>query len=640
VHALDLAGERVARAFARRVAAEVCSVNIKTPRGSAMGGHAVMFRSSALLPLLLALVACGGGDSPSAPTTPTPPPTPTVVSVTVTAPATLTVGGTATATATVQVTNGASTAVTWSSSNEVVASVSSAGLITALSPGAVTIRATSATTPTISGSASITVSPIPVAVTLARTAASDSLYAGTVAGRPDSVSLAISGTGAASLAWTVSKAKAWTTLGTTAGTGTGVVRWGRTAAGLSPGVYVDTITITGAGLATPARLVDTLLVRPSLYADMPMTGIPVAALAGFDQRIPAVMRQFGIPGATLAVVKDGRLVLARGYGWADSVARRQVQLEDRFRIASVSKPVTAVATMRLVEQGRLSLDAPAFALLPDLPAPAGTSPDPRLASVTVRDLLQHSGGWNSGVSGDPQFQNIQIAAALGITGPASASDIIRYMRGRPLDFTPGTGYAYSNFGYNVLGRIIERVSGQPYEAYVRSVLAPAGITRMVLGRSRPGDRMADEPVYYDRFSTTSVFPGGGPVRSPDGGFSVEAFDAHGGWIASAVDLARFTTTSLDAMLARPALGTWTGAAAFYALGLLHRPSPGNWWHDGSMAGTQAWLARYNGGAIVALIFNARDVTGAGFSQQVDPQVGSALTSVMAWPTNNLFPLFR
>jgi N-acyl-D-amino-acid deacylase len=228
------------------------------------------------------------------------------------------------------------------------------------------------------------------------------------------------------------------------------------------------------------------------------------------------------------------------------------------------------------------------------------------------------------------------------------------MRGRPLDFAPGTSYAYSNFGYNVLGRIIERVSGQTYEAYVRSVLAPAGITRMALGRSRPGDRMADEPVYYDRSSTTSVFPGGGTVRFPDGGFSVESFDAHGGWIASAVDLARFmsaidrdpqrpdllTTTSLDAMLARPALGTWTGAAAFYALGMFHRPSPGNWWHDGSMAGTQTWLARYNGGAIVALIFNARDVTGAGFSQQVDPQVGSALNSVMTWPTNNLFPLFR
>ena len=620
-----------------------------------MRRHAVSSTSSTLLlPLFALLAACGGGDSPSAPTTPTPAPTPTVVSVTVTAPATLSVGGTATATAAVQVTNGASTAVTWSSSNETVATISSAGLITALSPGAVTIRATSTANPTIAGTASLTVSPVPIAVTLARTAASDSLYTGTVAGRPDSVALAISGTGAASFAWTVSKAKAWTTLGTTAGTGNGVVRWGRNAAGLAPGVYVDTITISGTGLATPARLIDTLLVRPSLYADMPMTGIPVAAFASFDQRIPALMRQFGIPGATLAVVRDSRLVLARGYGWADSVARRQVQLEDRFRIASVSKPVTAVATMRLVEQGRLSLDAPAFALLPDLPAPAGTTPDPRLASITVRDLLQHSGGWNSSVSGDPQFQNIQIATALGITGPASASDIIRYMRGRPLDFAPGTNYAYSNFGYNVLGRIVERVSGQTYEAYVRSVLAPAGITRMVLGRSRPSDRMADEPVYYDRNSGTSVFPGGGTVRFPDGAFSVEAFDAHGGWIASSVDMARFmsaidrdpqrpdllTASSLDAMLARPALSTWTTATAFYSLGIFHRPSPGNWWHDGSMAGTQAWLVRYSGGVTIALLFNARDVTGAGFGQQVDPTVSAALNSVTAWPTNNLFSLFR
>jgi M6 family metalloprotease-like protein len=143
-----------------------------------MRRHAVASTTSALLlPLFAFLAACGGGDSPSAPPTPTPAPTPTVVSVTVTAPATLTVGGTATATAAVQVTNGASTAVTWSSSNDAVATVSSAGLITALAPGAVTIRATSTATPSISGTASLTVQPRPVAaVTLAP--AADTLLVG------------------------------------------------------------------------------------------------------------------------------------------------------------------------------------------------------------------------------------------------------------------------------------------------------------------------------------------------------------------------------------------------------------------------------------------------------------------------------
>jgi M6 family metalloprotease-like protein len=142
-----------------------------------MRRHAVASTTSALLLPLFAFLACGGGDSPSTPTTPTPAPTPTVVSVTVTAPATLTVGGTATATAAVQVANGASTAVTWSSSNDAVATVSSAGLITALAPGAVTIRATSTANPTISGTASLTVQPRPVAaVTLAP--AADTLLVG------------------------------------------------------------------------------------------------------------------------------------------------------------------------------------------------------------------------------------------------------------------------------------------------------------------------------------------------------------------------------------------------------------------------------------------------------------------------------
>src|SRR5262249_30274495 len=157
----------------------------------------------------------------------------------------------------------------------------------------------------------------------------------------------------------------------------------------------------------------------------------------------------------------------RGYGQADVENGIAVQPDSTFRIASLSKFITATAVLTLVEQGKLDLDARAFALIPQLTPLPGAVMDPRLPTITVRQLLQHTGGWDSSLSGDPMFNSTAIALAAGTAPPASAETVVRYMLGRPLDFAPGTRYAYSNFGYNVLGRIIERVSGQSYAAFVQ-----------------------------------------------------------------------------------------------------------------------------------------------------------------------------
>src|SRR4029078_7729492 len=95
----------------------------------------------------------------------------------------------------------------------------------------------------------------------------------------------------------------------------------------------------------------------------------------------------------------------------------------------------------------------------------------------------------------------QIAAPPGTPAPASAEAIVRFMMGKPLDFTPGSRFAYSNFGYDVLGRIIESVSGKSYEEFVKeNILAPAGVTRMQLGRTLYANRLPDEVRYYDLFN--------------------------------------------------------------------------------------------------------------------------------------------
>jgi CubicO group peptidase (beta-lactamase class C family) len=197
---------------------------------------------------------------------------------------------------------------------------------------------------------------------------------------------------------------------------------------------------------------------------VPVTGHAVPALAAFDRAVAELMAAWGVPGAQLAVAKDGRLVLDRGYGFGDVEAGEPVQPGSRFRIASVSKALTAVAVLTLVDAGKLALEDRAFPLLA-LEPPANATVDPRLAAVTVGDLLVHAGGWDSAASGDPQSLpwSRTAAATVGAPDPPDGPAIVRFMLGWGLDFDPGAKSVYSNFGFNVLGRVIEQVAGEGYE---------------------------------------------------------------------------------------------------------------------------------------------------------------------------------
>src|SRR5437016_4528660 len=114
----------------------------------------------------------------------------------------------------------------------------------------------------------------------------------------------------------------------------------------------------------------------------------------YDRAIPALMEKWGVPGGAVAIAKDGRLAFTKGYGVSDSEAAQPAQPDQLWRIASNSKPITAVAILQLVEEGRLDLDAQVFDLLRDLAPPEGVNVDPRIAQVTVHQLLWHVGGWD------------------------------------------------------------------------------------------------------------------------------------------------------------------------------------------------------------------------------------------------------
>ena len=131
---------------------------------------------------------------------------------------------------------------------------------------------------------------------------------------------------------------------------------------------------------------------------------PTAPFRAYDEEINGVLARYDVPGATVAVTKDERLVLLRAYGEAHREQGRIMERRHRMRIASLSKPITAVAILVLVERGQLGLQDAAFDFLDDVSPPAGQESDPRLGEITIQHLLVHAGGWSRSTSGDPMFK--------------------------------------------------------------------------------------------------------------------------------------------------------------------------------------------------------------------------------------------
>jgi CubicO group peptidase (beta-lactamase class C family) len=382
-----------------------------------------------------------------------------------------------------------------------------------------------------------------------------------------------------------------------------------------------------------------------------------AELAAFDELMTGFVKRQHVPGAALAVTKDGRLVYARGFGWADRERQQAVAPSALFRIASISKPITAAAVMQLVESKTIALDAKVWDLL-KLDEPS----DARWKQVTILNLLQHTGGWDRDVSFDPMFRCRRIAQALNVSLPIETKHIVRYMLTQSLDFEPGSKYIYSNFGYCLLGRVIEQVAGVSYEQHVqRTVLASLGIHRMKLGNTPAAQRAAHEVMYYDEPDRTRPAVVGKIdelVPTPYGAWSIEVMDAHGGWLASAVDLVRFASAfddpqrcpilrpeTIATMFARPNGSAGYRAddrprTAYYACGWNVRAvarGRRNTWHDGSLDGTSTLLVRRHDRTNWAVLFNSRNGSnGKSLSGQIDGLVHEAANKVSNWPEVDLF----
>src|ERR1043166_4656516 len=324
----------------------------------------------------------------------------------------------------------------------------------------------------------------------------------------------------------------------------------------------------------------------------------------------AFCKDFNIPGLSVAIARAGRLAYAEGFGAADKgVAVRPSHL---FRIASVSKPITSVAIFTLIEQGKLKLEDRVFGTNGILGTAYGRRPyRPYIEDITVEHLLTHTaGGWQND-GNDPMFKNPQM----------NHQQLISWtIDNQPLANPPGTKHAYSNFGYCVLGRVIEKVTRQPYANYVgQAVLGRCGITDMRIAGNTKAQRLPNEVAY---------FPDGNPY-----GMNVTRMDSHGGWIASASDLAQLALhvdgfSAERDVLKLETIRTMTAPSAAnrgYAKGWAI--SGRNWWHNGSLPGTTSIMVRTGSGFCWAALANARHGNSGG---ALDKLVWTMARAVKAW----------
>ncbi|QTE41981.1 serine hydrolase domain-containing protein [Mucilaginibacter rubeus] len=372
------------------------------------------------------------------------------------------------------------------------------------------------------------------------------------------------------------------------------------------GTGTGTGTGTGGGTGT---IVDTL--TPSKVA--------VAAL---DDEVNTFMTTYDVPAVSVAITKGEKLVYLKAYGVSNKSKGTKAVISDRYRLASCSKQFTAVAIMKLLEQGKIKLSDKVFGDGAILGKTYGTKAyGLHITDITVDQLLHHtSGGWGNETD-DPMFSNPTMTTAQLITWT---------LDNRPLDHVPGTNYDYSNFGYCILGRVIEKITGQAYAEAVKTlVLTPIGITDMTIGGNTLADKQAKEVTYYGQ-------SGEDPYA-----YNITRMDAHGGWVATAADLARFLVY-IDKFPVRPDILTsaslttmYTGSTANAGYGCGWAIAGDSYFHQGSLPGTATEQARLGNGFNFVILTNTRSFK-ANFDFALDQIFWKAYAKNPTWATGDLF----
>jgi len=336
-------------------------------------------------------------------------------------------------------------------------------------------------------------------------------------------------------------------------------------------------------------------------------------------------RSFSVPALSVAIARNGEFVYDRAFGIADRDKAVQTEQSSLFRIADVTMPITSVTIFSLVEKGKLSLNDKVFGPSGVLGTKYAKPPYKQyVTDISVDHLLTHTcGGWPNDAT-DPMFQHESWDHQKLISWT---------LENLPLSYPPGQHWAFSNFGYCVLGRVIAQVTGQPYEAYVASnILAPCGIDDMKIGQNKEGQRFPNEVVYYGQYSED-------PYK-----INITRMDSQGGWIATPSDLVRFLNhlggfpdnpsllkPETIRIMMTPSPAFPQNSPAKYARGWNFRPyGGGNWWHSGSLPGSTTIMVRTSSGTCWAALANTRTEPHEQMDAALDQLVWNMVRLVPEW----------
>ncbi|MCC5930006.1 MAG: beta-lactamase family protein [Cyclobacteriaceae bacterium] len=353
-----------------------------------------------------------------------------------------------------------------------------------------------------------------------------------------------------------------------------------------------------------------LLMTFSCSSDEPQPSIIQEDISEIDSKMLALMDEFNYPGLSLAIAKEGKLVYAKGYGVMDTGNEAPVTTSTKFRYASFAKMITGIAILQLVEEGKISLSDRVFGTNGILGTRFGANPySTRIQNITVNHLLHHlSGGWRNFID-DPVFD-----------GPRdlSTEDLISWgLDNVAQPNNPGSNFHYSNFGYLVLGRVIEEASGQSYYGYVKdNILDKVGAANTLLARNGQNEKHPNEATYYSQNNLNPYIT-----------YNIERSDATAGWVSTPSDIARIVS-SIEEQPNRPVLlgsdlneqrRTPLNNSGNYGKGIirLNHPDLGfAYWHDGFWPGSQSLTISLKNNISISVVMNS------GFSDNYNRSLNS------------------
>lgn len=365
-----------------------------------------------------------------------------------------------------------------------------------------------------------------------------------------------------------------------------------------------------------------------------------------DQQIEKFIKTWHIKGASIAVLKDEKLVFAKGYGWADEENGIKTDVKHIFRIASVSKLITATAIMKLIEQGKLNLSSKVFGekgILND--SQFQDIRDQRVKNITIEHLLRHQSGFTRRY-GDPMFSTLEISKRLETKNIPTKEQVIAYAITKKLNYSPGSGTRYSNLGYVILSEVIEKVTGIDYEKFVKdSILSPAGCYDIHIARNEYTEKYPNEVRYYepdDQELVESLDGSGRMVHKCYGGSNIEGLYGAGGWVASPSELAKFVASidnhpNVPDILSKKSIENMVESGpGMLPIGWAKTYKGGDWVRTGSLSGTSAMLRHQTDGYTWVFITNTSSWKGSNFSKLIDGFFKREINKVSIWPERDLF----